>query len=269
MSTGRRAARVATVGTTGLIALALATTAALAQWTTTGAGTGSVTTTTITAPTAANAAGASATTVTVSVTAGPSSGAPVHGYRVDRTSPAPASGVCFITGTTGSCTAPASGTGTQTYSIVSYRGTTSLQYWQSAPLAGITGTPLTAPTVTVDKPTAGQSFANSGQMNNNCPSSQTGVCGTATAGSGTLGSGAVTLTLRRTVGSTVTFWNGSAWTSSSSTLTASGTTAWLYSIGYSTLRAGGASGTATYLVSVTVTDSSGSTASTTRTFTTT
>jgi hypothetical protein len=78
------------------------------------------------------------------VTQGPASGAPVHGYRVDRTSPAPATGVCFISGATGNCTAAASGTGTQTYNLVSYRGTTSLQYWQSAPLANVTGSPLTS-----------------------------------------------------------------------------------------------------------------------------
>jgi hypothetical protein len=141
------AARLSTVLGAALATVALTATAALAQWTTTGSGTGSATSTTINPPTTANAAGASSTTVTVSVTAGPSGGAPVHGYRVDRTSPSAASGVCFITGTTGSCTATASGTGEQTYSIVSYRGTTSLQYWQSAALSNVKGTPLTSLTI--------------------------------------------------------------------------------------------------------------------------
>jgi hypothetical protein len=137
-----RAARLSTVLAAALTTLALCAPAALAQWTTPGRGTGSATTTTINPPVSASASGTSTTTVRVQVTAGPSSGAPVQGYRVDRTSPAAATGVCFITGTTGSCTATASGTGQQVYSIVSYRGTTSLQYWQSAPLPNVTGSPL-------------------------------------------------------------------------------------------------------------------------------
>jgi hypothetical protein len=137
--------RLAVAAALGLVALT--STAALARWSTTGAGTGSASTTTINAPEAASGAGDSTSTVLVSVTAGPSSGAPVHGYRVDRTAPTALTGACFITGTTGSCSASASGTGQQTYRVVSYRGTTSLQYWQSAPLTGITGTPLTALTI--------------------------------------------------------------------------------------------------------------------------
>ena len=142
-STSRRGtSRLSALVAATAAAFALTTTAALAQWTTQGQGSGSASTTTVNPPAAASAAGASPTTVTVTVSTGPSGGAPVHGYRVDRTSPSAASGVCFISGTTGSCTASATaGSGTQTYNIVSYRGTTSLQYWQSTPVS-VTGTPL-------------------------------------------------------------------------------------------------------------------------------
>lgn len=123
-------------------AVALSGTAALAHWSTTGAGSGSATTTTINPPASASAAGDSTSTVRVTVPTAPATGAPVQGYRVDRTAPSALAGACFITGTTGSCSAAASGTGSQTYRVVSYRGTTSLQYWQSSPLTGVTGTPL-------------------------------------------------------------------------------------------------------------------------------
>jgi hypothetical protein len=135
-------APLAVVAALGLVALG--GTAALAQWTTSGSGSGSATTTTINPPSSASAAGDSSSSVLVSVTAAPASGAPVHGYRVDRTAPTALTGACFITGTTGSCSAAAGSTGQQTYRVVSYRGTTSLQYWQSTPLTGVTGTPLSA-----------------------------------------------------------------------------------------------------------------------------
>ena len=251
-----------------LVALLLVvlTGTAYAAWTTTGGGTGSVSATTLNPPPSATATGASPTTVLVSVPAAPSTGAPPSGYRVDRTSPSAASGVCTITGSTGSCTAAASGTGAQTYSVVSLRG--AFPAWTSTALTGVTGTPTgaTPPTVAVSQPTAGQSFGNSGSMNNNCPSSTTGICGTAAAGSGTITS--VVLTLQRTLGATVTFWSGSAWTSGSTSLAATGTTAWRYAIDYGQLRAG-ATGSASYSAVVTVTNSSAGTASTTRTFTTT
>jgi hypothetical protein len=132
--------RLAAAAALGIVALT--GTSALARWSTTGAGTGSATTTTINPPASASGAGDSASSVLVSVPAAPGTGAPVHGYRVDRTAPTALTGACFITATTGSCSAPASGSGQQTYRVVSYRGTTSLQYWQSAPLTGVTGTPL-------------------------------------------------------------------------------------------------------------------------------
>jgi hypothetical protein len=132
--------RLTVAAALGLVALS--STAALARWSSTGAGSGSATTTTINPPPSASGAGDTSSSVLVSVPSAPSSGAPVHGYRIDRTAPTALTGACFITGTTGSCSAAASGSGAQTYKVVSYRGTTSLQYWQSAPLTGVTGTPL-------------------------------------------------------------------------------------------------------------------------------
>jgi hypothetical protein len=138
--------------TAAVLALTVAamtgTTSALAYWTRAGAGAGSSSTTTINPPAVASAAGDSASTVRVTVDTAPSTGAPVHGYRVDRTLPTALNGACFITASTGSCSAPADGTGTQTYRVTSYRGSTALQYWQSTPLAGVTGTPTSSLTIT-------------------------------------------------------------------------------------------------------------------------
>lgn len=132
--------------TLAAIAVAVVGTAApaLAYWSRTGSGTGSATSTTLNSPASISAAGASSTTVTVSVIAGPASGAPVTGYRVDRVSPSPASAVCYIVGNTGNCAAAASGTGSNTYSVFSYRGTQATPTWTSATGTSVSAAPTAA-----------------------------------------------------------------------------------------------------------------------------
>jgi hypothetical protein len=117
---------------------------ALASWTTSGTGKGGVTTATLNAPQTVTAQGVSAGTVDIAVTAGPASGAPVSGYRVDRVSPSPATGVCFITGTIGQCSAATSGTGSNAFSVFSYRGAGASPTWTSA-----TGSPAAAAPISV------------------------------------------------------------------------------------------------------------------------
>lgn len=124
-----------------------------------------------------------------------------------------------------------------------------------------------APTVSVTFPAASTNYNSTGAFNNQC-SGNDGICGTATAGSGSLAAGSTTVTIRRTVSSTVTYWSGSAWSASSTTLATTGTTSWRYGITFANVRAGLSNGTsATYLVSATVTNTAG-TNSATRTFTT-
>lgn len=142
--TRTRTARAALVAGAAMAIVSLTAGTALATWSTVGTGTGSATTTTINPPLTGNVTlTGMANAVTVAVNAAPATGAPVSGYRVDRTAPTALSGACFIVGTTGSCNAPADGTGTQTYSIVSFRGTQALQYWNSTALSR-TGTPAAA-----------------------------------------------------------------------------------------------------------------------------
>ena len=82
----------------------------------------------------------------------------------------------------------------------------------------------------------------------------------------------VEVVLKRTVGTTVTYWNGTAWLASSTGLTATGTTSWLYPITLASLRlvsgsgSGNVSGTADYVATVTVTDNGGLTGHATRSF---
>lgn len=134
---------------------------ALASWTTSGTGSGVVTTTTLSPPQTVTAQGASAVTVNVAVSAGPSAGAPVTGYRVDRATPSPATGVCFITGTTGQCSAAASGTGINTFSVFSYRGALSAPTWTSATGASAAAAPISTATTLAftSAPVSGQASA--------------------------------------------------------------------------------------------------------------
>lgn len=210
-------------------------------------------------------------TVAVSWTAATAPSGATITYVVDRKSGSTYTSVCG-TGTTPTAATSCSDTsvpnGTYQYRVTAMVGAN----WATASLDSgtVTVTASSPPTVTIDKPTANQNFSNGGAMNNNCPSSVTGVCGTATAGSGTLNVGDVKLVLSRLNGSTTEYWSGSAWGTTLVSLTTTGSTgtAWSYAITYAQLRAS-VSGAITYTASASVTTGAGTGSSGNRTFTTT
>ncbi|MGQ0467097.1 MAG: beta strand repeat-containing protein [Sporichthyaceae bacterium] len=149
----RRTAITATAVTT-LLALAAAG-PAWAYWTVnSSAATGSAAAATLGAPTASAAQTLSAATITV--TAKPASGPDPAGYRVDRISPTAATGVCTITGTTGSCTDPGFSALGNTYRVFATLGTN----WVAATgTTTVSSVISTAYTVTAPaNATAGTSF---------------------------------------------------------------------------------------------------------------
>lgn len=143
---GRRRAIVIASAALGIVGVTAGT--ALARWSTTGTGTGTLTAGTINPPAAGDVTTTGTTNaVNVAVGVAPATGATVQGYRIDRTAPTSLVGACYITASTGNCNAPADGSGTQTYNIVSYRGTQTLQSWTSSALSR-TGTPATTLAIT-------------------------------------------------------------------------------------------------------------------------
>jgi hypothetical protein len=130
---------------------------------------------------AAATTGSTTSSITVSVTAGPgASSAPPSGYRVDRVSPA-AAGVCYISGTTGSCNDTGLSSGTSySYNIFSVIGSnltnssTRTVTWTSSSSALAGASTAVVNTVTIDKLngtgyTNSQAPALSGTSNTNGP----------------------------------------------------------------------------------------------------
>lgn len=141
-------AHVVTVATAAI--LLAAAPALAAGWTATGTAAASAKADSLSAPTAATAGSATSSTLTVSVTTKPATGPTPTTYRVDRTSPGTATGVCTITATagTGSCTDTGLSPGTPyQYAIYSRIGTN----WISSGSTGASGSTVT---VTIINPTA-------------------------------------------------------------------------------------------------------------------
>lgn len=247
---------------------------AFAAWTSAAAGSATARSTSLLPP-AAGSVSASTTgtnSVTIKVNAGPAApSAPASGYRVDRVLPSPALGVCYIAAVTGSCsdTEPA---GNYSYTVSSVIGinldtATRTVSWISATSVGTVGTVASGPfaAVAVADMTYTKGNSGNGGWNNGaqgCGGSDT-ICGTRSATApATVAS--FTVQLKRTVGSTVTFWNGSAWQSLSTNIAATAVTVsgsnWSSSITYGQLRLGGVSSTATYVITASVTDSNSNSA---------
>lgn len=97
---------------------------AFAAWTSTAAGSATAQSTTLLPPAGASGTANGTTAVTITVTAGPAApSAPASGYRVDRVNPTPATGVCYITSVTGSCSDTGLSAGDYSYNVFSVIGT--------------------------------------------------------------------------------------------------------------------------------------------------
>ena len=107
-----------------------------------------VTSSTLTAPGGASAAAASSTSITVTVSSGPSSPSPAaSGYNVyAHGTTLPASALCTISGTTGSCTVNGLTAGTN-YSFDIY---STLSNWISATSTTVSATTYAPPTISVN-----------------------------------------------------------------------------------------------------------------------
>jgi hypothetical protein len=123
---------------------------ALAVWTVASTGaTGSAAAGTLGAPATVSTSNVSSSSVTINVTAGPGSGPTPTGYTVDRTAPSSATGICTISGSSGSCvdSSPSSGQ-TNTYAIHSLLGSSWVSGTAAATSASVPAPDATAPSTT-------------------------------------------------------------------------------------------------------------------------
>lgn len=253
---------------------------AFAKWGATGSGSANAVAATLSAPGKPETSGTvTASSVPLSWTAGSGVSGTIK-YHVER---AAFGGSNWTDVCSSTDAAPISGTSCTDNSVsgssdYQYRVTGEIGGWRAtSAISDKISTPaaLVSPVVAISIPTANTDYANNGAMNNNCDSiasGVTGICGTYTPGSGTIGASGITLTIQRTVGATVTYWTGSSWSASSSSVTATKTTTgskWSYALSYSQARTGVTNNTlATYSVTVTITDSNSKTGTATRSFTT-
>jgi hypothetical protein len=128
-------------------AVGITASTAAAAWSSAALGTAHAASTTLNPPATVTTSVVDST-VTVTVTAGPATGAPPTGYRVDRAGTT----VCTITGSTGSCNESNAPTGTSTYDVRSVRAT-----WTSSAATSATATVVPRVT-TVSSTTADGSY---------------------------------------------------------------------------------------------------------------
>lgn len=123
---------------------------ALAVWTVASTGAaGTAAVDSLGAPATVSTSNVSATSVTINVDAKPGSGPTPTSYRVDRTAPSSATGVCTITGSTGSCVDASAVRGqTNTYAIRSLLGASWVSGTAATTSANVPSTDTTAPTTT-------------------------------------------------------------------------------------------------------------------------